>query len=339
MAVSGGKDSLALWHILLTLGYRADALYQSRHRQLLEESHRKVQHYADTSSPLAWRETPGACGGQEAGYSGVGHDSPSAHVFNPCGTIKLSVQSAAIEQEYDVMATGRNLDDEAARLLGNVLHWQNEYLDKIEPHPAGHRWKDCQEGETTLSTLRARIAAYAVVNRLDYIVEECPMAKRLQDDFVEVLNRLETESPGPSSASTRFLDKQAKTDVPTESMTEKDQRTSCLATPADNRPPPAPAPIAKDDGKANPPCHAKCPATPREFCISPRTVITWEGDATDHPPSTHPVTCILAHRRAPSPVALLLIDGRPQCGGGPRCARTGVWAPPTPPLSHYDLVS
>ena len=27
VAVSGGKDSLALWNILLTLGYKADALY------------------------------------------------------------------------------------------------------------------------------------------------------------------------------------------------------------------------------------------------------------------------------------------------------------------------
>ena len=27
VAVSGGKDSLTLWSILLTLGYRADALY------------------------------------------------------------------------------------------------------------------------------------------------------------------------------------------------------------------------------------------------------------------------------------------------------------------------
>ena len=27
VAVSGGKDSLALWHMLLTMGYRADALY------------------------------------------------------------------------------------------------------------------------------------------------------------------------------------------------------------------------------------------------------------------------------------------------------------------------
>ena len=31
------------------------------------------------------------------------------------------------------MATGHNLDDEAARLLGNVLHWQEEYLDKQGP--------------------------------------------------------------------------------------------------------------------------------------------------------------------------------------------------------------
>ena len=31
-----------------------------------------------------------------------------------------------IEHEggYDVLATGHNLDDEAARLLGNVLHWE-----------------------------------------------------------------------------------------------------------------------------------------------------------------------------------------------------------------------
>ena len=41
------------------------------------------------------------------------------------------------------------------------------------------------------------IAAYAVVNRLDYIVEECPMAKGSKMIlYKEVLNRLETESPG-----------------------------------------------------------------------------------------------------------------------------------------------
>jgi uncharacterized protein (TIGR00269 family) len=41
------------------------------------------------------------------------------------------------------------------------------------------------------------IAAYAVLNRIDYIVEECPMAKGSKMLlYKEVLNRLETESPG-----------------------------------------------------------------------------------------------------------------------------------------------
>ena len=74
------------------------------------------------------------------------------------------------------MATGHNLDDEAARLLGNVLHWQNEYLDKQAP-PCRHRWKDSRKGQAPCRLSEREIAAYAVVNRIDYIVEECPMAK------------------------------------------------------------------------------------------------------------------------------------------------------------------
>ncbi|MCC2643888.1 MAG: putative PP-loop ATPase, YdaO type, partial [Nitrospira sp.] len=44
VAVSGGKDSLALWHVLLKLGYRADALYVNLGiGSYSEESRRKVQ--------------------------------------------------------------------------------------------------------------------------------------------------------------------------------------------------------------------------------------------------------------------------------------------------------
>ena len=80
------------------------------------------------------------------------------------------------------------------------------------------------------------------------------------------------------------------------------------------------------------------PANPREFCISPRTAVTWEGDATDHLTSTHPAACIPAHRRAQAPLALLLImmvglsAVRP---GG--CARTGVAGTSDADPCHYDL--
>ena len=77
------------------------------------------------------------------------------------------------------------------------------------------------------------IAAYAVVNRIDYIVEECPMAKGSKMLlYKEVLNRLETESPGTKQRFYwGFLDKQTKSESAPETMAEKDQRTltPCLS--------------------------------------------------------------------------------------------------------------
>src|SRR2546426_10139496 len=51
-----------------------------------------------------------------------------------CGTLKrYHFNRTAVMKGYNVLATGHNLDDEAARLLGNVLHWQEQYLEKKGP--------------------------------------------------------------------------------------------------------------------------------------------------------------------------------------------------------------
>ena len=49
--------------------------------------------------------------------------SPSATLFN----------RAALEGGFDVVATGHNLDDEAATLLGNTLRWQTELIARQHP--------------------------------------------------------------------------------------------------------------------------------------------------------------------------------------------------------------
>ena len=49
VAVSGGKDSLALWDILLKLGYKADALYVNLGiGAYSEQSHAKVTKFTET---------------------------------------------------------------------------------------------------------------------------------------------------------------------------------------------------------------------------------------------------------------------------------------------------
>ena len=95
-----------------------------------------------------------------------------------CGTIKrYQFNRVALEHKYDVMATGHNLDDEAARLLGNVLRWQEEYLDKQSPSLPASLDGFAKKVKPLFRLSERELAAYSVLNRIDYIVEECPMAK------------------------------------------------------------------------------------------------------------------------------------------------------------------
>ncbi len=233
VAVSGGKDSLALWDILLKLGYRTDALYVDLGiPDYSATSRSKVERFFELiAQPLGSslhihtvQETEGA---------GIKDLAELVHrpTCSACGTIKrYQFNKAAVDQDYDVMATGHNLDDEAARLLGNVLHWQEEYLDKQGPSLPASVEGFAKKVKPLYRLTEREIAAYAVLNRIDYIVEECPMAKGSKMLlYKEVLNRLETESPGTKQAFYwGFLERQAKglhaPDAP-HSMAEKDQAT------------------------------------------------------------------------------------------------------------------
>ena len=228
VAVSGGKDSLALWRMLLTLGYRADALYVDL----------GIPGYSAKSREKVERFAGAAARSHDAKLlihtvqdeEGAGIKELSNLVHRPtcatCGTIKrYQFNKAAVEQDYDVMATGHNLDDEAARLLGNVLHWQDEYLDKQGPTLPASVEGFAKKVKPLYRLSEREIAAYAVLNRIDYIVEECPMAKGSKMLlYKEVLNRLETESPGTKHRFYwGFLEKQTHAQPAAMSMAEKDQ--------------------------------------------------------------------------------------------------------------------
>ena len=230
VAVSGGKDSLALWDVLLKLGYHADALYVDLGIPgYSAKSREEVERYADRVAKPC-HATLLIHTVQEEEGAGIRElaDLINRPTCSACGTIKrYQFNRAAVEQDYDVMATGHNLDDEAARLLGNVLHWQDEYLDKQSPSLPASVEGFAKKVKPLYRLAERELAAYAVLNRIDYIVEECPMAKGSKLLlYKEVLNRLETESPGTKQRFYwGFLEKQAKArPVPT-SMAEKDQAT------------------------------------------------------------------------------------------------------------------
>lgn len=199
VAVSGGKDSLALWDVLLDLGVEADGLYLGL----------GIGEYSDESGTLAraFAEGRGAKLVEVDLPADVGFDIPSgAKVARraPCSACGLSKRhlfnQAALDGGYDVVATGHNLDDEAAVLFGNVLRWSTEYLGRQLPVlPAADGF--VRKVKPLVRLGERETAAYCVLRGIDYIVEECPMAvgnKHL--GYKEALNAVEVQSPGTKAA-------------------------------------------------------------------------------------------------------------------------------------------
>ena len=230
VAVSGGKDSLTLWEILLKLGYQVDAVYVDLGiGEYSERSREKVEHFANNVAQ--------PCGSKLIIHrveedAGAGIKELANLVKRPtcstCGSVKrYQFNRVAWENNYDVMATGHNLDDEAARLLGNVLQWQEEYLQKQSPTLPASVEGFAKKVKPLYRMTEREIAAYAVVNGIDYLVEECPMAKGAKMlVYKDALNRLEAESPGTKHRFySGFLEKQNKVTESSRSMTASDQAT------------------------------------------------------------------------------------------------------------------
>jgi uncharacterized protein (TIGR00269 family) len=103
---------------------------------------------------------------------------------------------AARDAGYDVIATGHNLDDEAATLLGNTLRWQTDFIARQHPVlPAEDGLARKVKPLYRLSELET--AAYAFLRGIDYVVEECPLVGgNTQLRYKEAMNQLEATSPG-----------------------------------------------------------------------------------------------------------------------------------------------
>jgi uncharacterized protein (TIGR00269 family) len=199
VAVSGGKDSLALWDLLVELGHDADGLYLGLGiDEYSAESGRYARKYAHDRGLTLHEVDLG---------SDVGFTVPEAAAAThraPCGACGLSKRhlfnAFALEHGYDVVATGHNLDDEAAVLLGNVLRWERGYLGRQHPKLAAS--SGFARKVKPLYRLGEReTAAYCVIRGVDYQVEECPMADGNRHlGYKELLNALENRSPGTKAA-------------------------------------------------------------------------------------------------------------------------------------------
>lgn len=212
VAVSGGKDSQVLWRVLVDLGYQADGMVidlgigddgqgAAAGEGYSAESTDLVRDLAVQLDRPLW-----VVDLREA----IGRTVPdvrrgSRPVCSACGVVKRYVMNrVAWEGGYDCVATGHNLDDEVAALLGNVLAWDTYYLSR--QHPVSP-----QVGDRLMKKIKPfcyfterETAMYALLSGTPYYHEECPNAAGATTiGNKELINRIES---GARGTKRRFFD-------------------------------------------------------------------------------------------------------------------------------------
>lgn len=195
VAVSGGKDSLALWDVLQVLGYRTVGLHLALGiGGYSTASTTRTEAFAtERGLPLVvvHLEEEGCAIPQLAGFT----NRPACAA---CGIAKrYYFDKLAFERGVSVLATGHNLDDEAARLLGNVLRWQVDHLAKQHPVLLPTHKRFVRKVKPLFRLSEYETAAYAFVRKIDYEVDECPNSSgATQLVYKDALNRIEAVMPG-----------------------------------------------------------------------------------------------------------------------------------------------
>ncbi len=202
VAVSGGKDSLSLWDILWRLGYQADGLYiglgidggtgySDRSQKLTE------QFASERGLKLITVKVPEEYGAPiplmaERTHRGKGRPC------SICGLTKRHIMNRiAREGGYTALATGHNLDDEAAVLFSNTINWLPGYLVRQSPVLEANQPGLVRKVKPLCRFYEREMAAYALLSGIEYIYDECPYVEGSKTIYYkELLNQLEAQRPG-----------------------------------------------------------------------------------------------------------------------------------------------
>ena len=197
LGVSGGKDSLAAWRLLTELGHDVRAVHFDLNfgefsRRSVTACRTMAQRFGYALEivdlprrlgmeiqELAWANKRGCCA--------------------VCGTVKryyFNIMSH--EAGYDCVATGHNINDEAARLLGNTIQNQVRHLRRHWPLiPASSDGYFKRKIKPLFFVSEDEVRAYADLHDLPVLHETCPQSKGATSAYYkEAMDLMEKNMPG-----------------------------------------------------------------------------------------------------------------------------------------------
>lgn len=194
VALSGGKDSLALMKVLADEGYDVTALHLDlgiqnsslKARQIVENfcaEHNFKLHIIELAK------------------EGLSIDVVKKKLRRPicsaCGTIKrYYFNKFAYDANYTVLATGHNLDDEVSRLLSNTLRWDPSYLAKQSPLLLGEQ-NFVRKVKPFWRLTEFETANYAFLQGIETHYAPCPYSQNASFPILKsIMQSLEQAMPG-----------------------------------------------------------------------------------------------------------------------------------------------
>lgn len=220
VGVSGGKDSMALLHILVKLekefpkakltaitvdegvsGYRAEALKLARkHCYSLGVEHVVVSfkdlfEYSLDELMEILRKTKTRDGGP----------TPCAY----CGVLRRrALNSAARDNQATKLATAHNLDDETQTILLNILHGNPLRIARTKPVSNNVHTGFVRRIKPFCEILEVEIALYAYLKKIQFQNKPCPYSQAaLRNDVRTLLNTMEQKHPGLKYAAYHSAEK------------------------------------------------------------------------------------------------------------------------------------
>ncbi len=195
VAISGGKDSMSLWNVLLEKGYRVIALHIDLGiGQYSRSSREVVEKFA-----------------KEKGAELIVYDLKERHgkslptlikerkklvPCRICGTVKRYVMNrVALEHEMDCVVTAHTLDDCCAFLPASLLSWDLEQISRQDV------LLDAGEGLVRKAKPLYRLTdeecrLYVMINNIPFVDEKCPYSRgALSIQLKNIFNQLEKRIP------------------------------------------------------------------------------------------------------------------------------------------------
>lgn len=196
LAISGGKDSLSLAHILWRLGYDVKAFFIDLGiGRYTEKSREACESFCkERGIPLIivdLREEIGAT------IVEVRHKT-GRKPCSVCGMARRYLMNAVpLRYGIDTLATGHNLDDEVNVIFWNILRWDLESLSRQAPLLPRSHPRFTKKVKPLCLTYENDIARFAQAEGIKSVEERCPLSKGatlLQ--LKEFLNEIERENKG-----------------------------------------------------------------------------------------------------------------------------------------------